>query len=345
MLISVNEAREVALRALIAHHVTPDHAALQADLLLDAQMRGVASHGLLRLPRVIERIARGVSAPNAVGTHTWSASHLLQVDGQQGLGPVVAWSALDAIIPKARTAGIAAAAITNGNHLGMLAWYARTVAQHGLILIAMTISEALVHPWGGRHAMLGTNPLAIGVPASPRPLVLDMATSLVSMGRIHDHANRGLPIPPGWALDEHGNATTDAQAATRGAIAPFGGAKGYALGLALEVLVATLSGCALGTSVQGTLDSSAACNKGDVFIVCAPQRATAVGTAVDTYLDAIRASAPTQAGASVTVPGDRAESAYEAALTNGVEIDAALWNQLVALAGTHSGARLQEMTQ
>jgi LDH2 family malate/lactate/ureidoglycolate dehydrogenase len=84
MLIAVNEVSEVALRALIAHHVTPDHAALQADLLLDAQMRGVASHGLLRLPRVIERIAHGVSAPNAVGTHTWSASHLLQVDGQQG---------------------------------------------------------------------------------------------------------------------------------------------------------------------------------------------------------------------------------------------------------------------
>jgi LDH2 family malate/lactate/ureidoglycolate dehydrogenase len=165
------------------------------------------------------------------------------------------------------------------------------------------------------------------------------------MGRIHDHASRGLPIPPGWALDEHGNPTTDAQAATRGAIAPFGGAKGYALGLALEVLVASLSGCAVGTSVQGTLDSSAVCNKGDVFIVCAPRRATAVSAAVNAYLDAIRTSAPAQPGDTVTVPGDRAESAYQAALTHGVDIDAALWNQLSALAGMPCGARLQEMVQ
>jgi L-2-hydroxycarboxylate dehydrogenase (NAD+) len=107
------------------------------------------------------------------------------VDGERGLGPVVAMAALDAIIPRAQEDGIAIAAIRNANHLGALAYYAEHVASLGLTCIALTVSEALVHPWGGRKAMIGTNPIAIGVPAAPHPMVLDMATGLVSMGKIH----------------------------------------------------------------------------------------------------------------------------------------------------------------
>lgn len=353
MRIAVEQVRLTALRALLAvgaeRGLSSAHAALQVDLLLDAQMRGVPSHGLLRLPRVIERIGNGIADPGATGVHTWRGSHLLHVDGRQGLGPVVAQTALDAIIERSRESGVAVAAIADSNHLGMLAWYARAVAARGFVLLAMTTSEALVHPWGGRHAMLGTNPLAIGVPATPHPFVVDMATSLVSMGKIHDHANRGLPIPQGWALDAQGNPTTDAQAAKRGAIAPFGGAKGYALGLAIEVLVAGLTGSALGTAVQGTLDSTSACNKGDVFIVLNPGAAThtdnganagagaAIASTVSSYLDAIRESPPENPDAPVSVPGDRAERSHAAALADGVEIDAALWQQIQTLSEPHIG--------
>src|ERR1700722_701684 len=245
---------------LVAHGVPEPFARIQAELLLEAQMRGYASHGLLRLPRIIERIINGVTAPAAMGRHEWLSDAFLRVDGERGLGPVVAISALDALRARVRHSGIAIAAIRNSNHLGMLAWYGESVAQDGLILIAATTSEALVHPWGGKRALLSTNPLCIAVPATPEPLVLDMATSLVSMGRIHDHANRGEPIPEGWALDADGNPTTDAAAAKSGAIAPFGGAKGYALGLALELLVMSLAGSAIGTAVHGTLDSQSECN-------------------------------------------------------------------------------------
>src|SRR6185312_10108367 len=131
----------------------------------------------------------------------------------------------------------------------------------------------------------------IGVPATPDPLVLDMATGLVAMGKIYDYANRGEPIPPGWALDEDGNPTTDAAAAKEGAIAPFGGAKGYALGLTLEVLVTALSGAAIGTDVKGTLDSDMVCNKGDLFIAIAPRKNERVAALVSAYLDEIRSSA------------------------------------------------------
>jgi len=171
-------------------------------------------------------------------------------------GQISTRAALDAIIPRAKEDGIAIAAIRNTNHLGALAYYAEHVAGLGLTCIALTISEALVHPWGGRKAMIGTNPIAIGVPADPTPMVLDMATGLVSMGKIHDHANRGAPIPLGWALDEKGDPTTDASAAKKGAIAPFGGPKGYALGIAFEVLVASLAASAIGITRNPSITAS-----------------------------------------------------------------------------------------
>ena len=143
-------------------------------------------------------------------------------------------------------------------------------------------------------------------------MVLDMATGLVSMGKIHDHANRGAPIPLGWALDENGDPTTDAAAAKKGAIAPFGGPKGYALGMAFEVLVASLAASAIGTDVKGTLDSVNVCNKGDIFIVIAPPHAEAARALVSGYLDDIRAAAPADPEHPVLAPGDRAQQCARA---------------------------------
>jgi LDH2 family malate/lactate/ureidoglycolate dehydrogenase len=158
-----------------------------------------------------------------------------------------------------------------------------------------------------------------------------MATSLVSMGKIHDYANRGAAIPHGWALDAAGNPTTDAVAAKAGAIAPFGGAKGYALGLALEVLVTSLAGAAIGTDVVGTLDSGRVCNKGDIFIVVAPRQGAGVASLVSAYLDDIRGTDLSDPAVPVTVPGDRARRAREHSLADGIEIDDELWRDLCAL--------------
>nr|WP_201762373.1 Ldh family oxidoreductase [Pseudarthrobacter psychrotolerans] len=177
---------------------------------------GHPSHGLLRLPRVIERIANGVADPVTTGRSEWRGDAFLAVDGERGLGPVVAEKALTEISQRAKKTGVALAAISNSNHLGMLAIYAEDVARKGQVLIALTTSEALVHPWGGRKALLGTNPVAIGVPAEPHPFVLDMATGLVSMGKVHDYAHRRQSLEPGWALDGHGDPTLDASAAKDG---------------------------------------------------------------------------------------------------------------------------------
>ena len=332
MLVPVEHVRKLAEGILFANGVPEDHARTQAGLFLEAEMRAIPSHGLLRLRRVIERIHAGLAVADTTGDQQWTARSFLSVDGQRGLGPVVAMAALDTIVPRAREDGIAIAAIRNTNHLGALAYYAEHVANLGLTCIALTISEALVHPWGGRKAMIGTNPIAIGVPADPTPMVLDMATGLVSMGKIHDHANRSAPIPLGWALDENGDPTTDAVAAKKGAIAPFGGPKGYALGLAFEVLVASLALSGIGTHVKGTLDSVEVSNKGDLFIVIAPQHAAAAKAIVTAYLDDIRNAAPADPGQPVVVPGDRARATREKSWEQGVFLDDGLWDDLNRLA-------------
>lgn len=332
ILIDWKEAQQVGTAALIRAGVPVAHARIQMDLLLEAALRGRASHGLQRLPRVIQRIRNGVANPVTRGQMEWRGTALLQVDGEQGLGPVVAFAALEEISARARTTGVAVAAISNSNHIGMLALYAERVAEKGQVLIALTTSEALVHPWGGRAAMIGTNPIAIGVPASPSPFVLDMATALVSMGQVHDYAYRGQALEPGWALDANGDPTLDAAAARSGAIAPFGGAKGYALGLSFEVLVAALTASALGTQVTGTLDSDKACNKGDVFIVIEPS-STAMADSVSAYLNALRASAPVEPTRPVSVPGDRARSQRARSLREGIGLAPEIWREICLLAG------------
>lgn len=333
-----SEAAATARLALVTAGVPERHAKTQVDLLLAAELSGRPSHGLMRLPRIVERIRNGVCDPDATGRQEWRRDCYLLVDGQQGLGPVVACAALDAISARARERGVSLAAIHHNNHLGMLGWYVERVAANGQAAIALCTSEALVHPWGGRQAMLGTNPIAIGIPASPGPLVLDMATSIVSMGQIHDYARRGQPIPAGWALDQSGEQTTDAEAAKAGSIAPFGGPKGYALALAIEALVTHLSGAALGVDVSGTLDATNVCNKGDVFIVIQPQLGE-IGSAISAYLDVVRASPPRVPGKPIMVPGDPERAHRTELMRDGICVPDGVWDEIVALAGAPTPTR------
>ncbi len=328
---SLQQIDDTGMAALARAGVPAAAARQQMALLCAAELRGHASHGLLRLPRVIERVRAGLADPAARGHHQWRGTALLEVDGARGLGPVVANHAIEALCARVGDTGIAAAAIRDCEHLGMLAHYAEAVAARGKVLLALTISEALVHPEGGREALLGTNPIAIGVPAVPHPFVLDMATSIVSMGKVHDHANRGAPLELGWALDAAGEPTVDAEAAKAGAIAPFGGAKGYALGLAFEVLVGALTACALGPKVRGTLDSHSPCNKGDLFIVLEP--AAQAGARVSAFLDLVRASRPADPARPVRIPGDGARTRADARHEAEIPLPHALWDRLRALAG------------
>lgn len=318
----------MATALLLQAGVLPLPAQLQADLLIEAELRGHPSHGLLRLQRLLARISKGLIDPSTSGLHSWNSPSFLDVDGQRGLGPVVAMAALDALAERARTAGVAVAGILNANHLGMLAFYVERFARKGQIVLALSTSEALVHPWGGKRALLGTNPMAIGVPTGGDPFVLDLATGVVSMGKIHHYAQRGEAIPLGWALDSLGNATTDATLAKSGALTPFGAAKGYGIGLAIELLVASLAGSALAPEVRGTLDAEHVANKGDVFIVIDPPTHPGLAQAIDAYLEVIRNSPAQNPARPVSIPGDGARRRRSLALEDGIEIDAQLWASL-----------------
>ena len=329
VLVSVEDCTHAALSVLAAAGVPPEHAQMQVDLLIDAELRGVPSHGMLRFERIFDRIANGFADAQTRGVHQWRGDAFLSVDGQNGLGPVVAQYAVEAIAARAKQTGIAVAAISANNHIGMLAWYAETIAEAGQVSIILTTSEALVHPFGGRTALLGTNPIAIGVPTDTGPFVIDLATSLVSMGEIHDHAHRGAALQPGWAVDAQGNPTTDAVAAKSGAIAPFGGAKGYALGLAFELLVTALTGAALGRDVTGTLNASKLCNKGDVFIVIDPL--SGQGAALSAYLEVLRSTPPADGFDKVLIPGERGRALKAERRLAGMRLADEVWDTLVRL--------------
>lgn len=313
---------DLATRLLREKGTPRDHASLQAQVLVDAELKGYPSHGLQRLPRLLLRIERGLVDPMATGDFAWRSDAVLDGDGQNGLGPVIAFNALQKLRERASTTGVAVAAIRNANHLGMLAYYVEHTAHDGFIAIALSSSEALVHPHGGKKALLGTNPVAIAVPAgNGSPLVVDLATSTVSMGKVHHFAAIGKPLQVGWAKDAKGQPTTDAKLARDGSLAPFGGAKGYALGLAFELIVAAVAGSALAPDAAGTLDAERFCNKGDVFILIEVRRSSDVSKRLAAYLDTIRTCAPDDEERPVIVPGDGARLRKARARRDGIEID------------------------
>lgn len=323
--------RGLASALLEARNVPSANARLQADLLLEAELRGLPSHGLQRLPLILSRLDKKLADGQAYGSGTWRRRSFLSVDGERGLGPVVVMHALQTMRPVVHEGGIAIAAIRNANHIGMLAYYAEAAARSGMIGIVMSTSEALVHPFGGTQAMLGTNPVAIGIPSGDQPFVLDLATSVVSMGKINHHAMCGMPIPPSWAVDADGRPTTDATAARAGAIAPFGGAKGYGLGLAIELLVAALAGSDLAPDVHGTLDDIHAANKGDLVILIDAAAGGGSVRSLASYLDHLRSSRPSDAANPVTVPGDGARQRRATTKRSGIELPQPLLEHLLAL--------------
>lgn len=327
VIVEADLVRAAVAAVLVRSGADPDEAATQADHLVEAELRGHPSHGIRRLPVLVDRLGAGVTTSGVDPALVWRTDSALAVDARGAFGPVVAHRVLDLLLERAATTGIALATIRGGGHLGMLAPYLERIVAAGSAGIVLTTSEALVHPWGGTTAMVGTNPIGIGVPADGDALILDMSTAATPVGRIHDYAARGEPIPLGWAVDADGVPTTDADAAARGSISPFGGAKGYALGVALQALVGVLAGSAFGPGVRGTLDAHPS-TKGDVLVVFSLDALGATGSlaGLAAYLDDVRHS-----GSAVTTPGERARRERAARTATGIPLDAAVWARVLAL--------------
>jgi L-2-hydroxycarboxylate dehydrogenase (NAD+) len=334
------EVVRLGIEVLRAARTPLDNALIQVQQLVEADLCGRPSHGMQRLPTLVARIANGVLDPRAAPVVEVRAPSMILIDGRSGLGPLAAHAAVDELLRAAGEAGIAIATIRGAGHLGMLAPYVERLASEGLVGIGLTTSEALVHPAGGRVALIGTNPIAIGIPAEPHPFVLDMSTAAISAGEVMAHADRGQPLRDGCAVDGEGRPTNDPAAALEGAISPFGGPKGYGLGLGIELVVALLTDTGVGTDVRGTLDTDRLSTKGDVFIAIHPDRlgGSAAGERLTGYLDSLRISPPAPGFERVLIPGDRMREERRRRGAEGIAYPAAVWRRLVELREQPQGA-------
>lgn len=232
--------------------VDAPEARITAATLVEADQRGLASHGVVMLPLYVERIRAGSVSPTAHPSVVTDAGAVAVLDGGHGLGQVAAQEGMALAIAKARQHGVGVVVIRRAFHFGGAYAPARQAARAGLIGIAACNTRPLMPAPGGATRVVGNNPLAIAVPQEgDEPIVLDMAMSEAAMGKIRLAAASGQSIPASWATDADGRPTTDPAAAIAGMLLPAAGPKGYGLALMVDLLTGGLSGGAVGSRVQG----------------------------------------------------------------------------------------------
>ncbi|KAL2187106.1 Malate/L-lactate dehydrogenase [Thermothelomyces heterothallicus CBS 203.75] len=261
-------AEEFVVALLEASGVSRKNAEIVARGLVQADLRGVESHGINRIPSYLSRIRNGVLDPKAEPTLAQVTPVVAQVDGHNGFGFPAAHLAMDAAISMARTFGIGMVSVKHSNHFGMSAWIVRQAVDAGMMSLVFTNSSPALPVWGGKSQLMGVSPIACGAPGGPNsvPFILDMAPSVAARGKIYKALRRGEKIPLDWALDADGKPTDDPEKALKGVMLPMGGPKGSALAIMMDIFSGVLSGSAFAGGVTGPYDMS---KPGDVghFIV------------------------------------------------------------------------------
>ncbi|MCW2852666.1 MAG: hypothetical protein JWM84_2330 [Nocardioides sp.] len=309
-------------------------ARVTAERLVEADARGRTGHGLIRLAPYLDRIAAGGINVRPDVRVLADRPSTAQVDGDNGLGQVVVTRATDLAIAKAGATGVGIVGTVHSNHAGAAGLYALRAAEAGLVGIYLAVANANgMPPWGGRNPLLGTNPLAVAVPAESGAFVLDIATTAVSHGTIKTTRNAGLPMPEGWVVDRDGRPITDPARADEGFLVPMGGYKGSGLTIAIGLLAGVLNGAAFGSEVvDHRRDRVTPTNTGQLLVVIAADLfrplADALG-GVEAALEELRCSDGPGAE-RLRLPGDRSAEVWAEAQHDGVEISDAVWAQLHA---------------
>lgn len=215
------------------------------DSLVEADLRGIGSHGVSRLKVYAQRLESGVVDASASPRILLDSPGALEVDGCNMMGAPLALRVMEMCIQRARENGSCFAAVKNANHFGAGAYFTEYAARRGMLAFAVANGEVGVIPTGGAKAMLGTNPLSVALPGGSLfpPVVLDMATSMVARGKVVLAQKNGKKIPLGWAVDKNGAPTTEpGEVLDGGSMMPFGGAKGYGISLIIDILCACVAG-------------------------------------------------------------------------------------------------------
>ena len=306
--------------------LAPGAAATVAAVLGHASLRGVDSHGIARLPGYVERMRAGLVNLDPHPTPAGGGGAVAVIDADGGPGPVGAALATDHAIDLAREHGAGVVVVRRSGHYGAASYYARRVAEAGMIGMAMTNAPPGVIPFGGAEPVLGTNPIAFAAPLpGGRIWDLDMATSQVALNRIYNARDEGRAIPLGWGVDAAGEGTTD-PAAVHAAV-PLGGYKGYALALMVEVLCGVLSGAGVAAGVETDV--------GHFQLALDPERTvgrTRFAETLAALLAELKAVPPATGVDEVLVPGEPEARAMARRERDGIPVEPALWRKLQELA-------------
>lgn len=239
--LSLGDARALAVRVLRHHGISDVHAECIAEVLMAGERDGCAAHGLYRLLGCIRTFENGKVSPTAVPTIEQLAPSLLRVDAHGAFYPLAHKQGVPAFIDMVKRQGMAAMSINHCVHFSALWVDIEPLVEAGLVVQAYTPSHAWVTPHGGKKPLLGTNPMAFGWPRpNGQPFIFDFATSAIARGEISLHERAGKPLPEGWGVDSEGNPSMDASEVLAGAMLPFGGHKGSALSIMIELIAGPL---------------------------------------------------------------------------------------------------------
>jgi LDH2 family malate/lactate/ureidoglycolate dehydrogenase len=269
--VSAPSAQTFITSILTDNGVASKNALIIARCLIAADLRGVDTHGMNRIPSYMERIRRGVLSATATPTLTKITPIVTQVDGNNGFGFLAADAGMTACIEAAKVYGIGMASIKHSNHFGMSAWIVQKALDEDMMSLVFTNSSPALPAFGGKSKLLGVSPLACGAPGKEQSFILDMAPSVAARGKIYKAKRRGEKIPLDWALDKEGRPTDDPEAALDGGVMlPMGGPKGSGLAIMMDVFSGVLSGSAFAGDVTGPYDPSKPSDVGHFLVAIKP---------------------------------------------------------------------------
>ena len=328
------QVEQLAVRALVLAGVRSETAAIVAEDLVAAEADGLSSHGLARLPAYAAQVRSGKIDGTAQVAVTRPAPASLIADARCGFAAPAIRAGLTAACEGARETGVAGLAVSNSHHSGVLGSHVERAAMAGFVCLGFSNGPAGIAPWGGRKALFGTNPIAFACPrAGSPPLVIDLSLSKVARGKVMLAAQRGEPIPPGWALDSGGNPTSDAAAALKGTMLPMGDAKGAALAMMIEILSAALTGANFGYQASSFFTAEGEPPRiGQFFFILDPRRyGEGFGASVEVLVNAVRDQPGTR------LPGERRLANRARSAQDGLVLPSALQAELEQLAGLAGG--------
>ena len=315
----------------------PAEADLVAGHLVDANLAGHDSHGVSLIPHYVRHLQAGLVVPNTAAKVLKDDGAFLMLDGQRGFGRRVAGEAMAAAMARCRESGVAVMTLANSHHVGRVGAYGELASAAGLVsihFVNVTDHGGLVAPFRGSDSRFSTNPVCISMPgtATQPPLLLDMATSGVAMGKVLVAKLAGRPVPEGNLIDAQGAPTSDPEVMyrePRGSLLPFGAHKGYALAVLTELLAGALSG---GGTIQPDNARRGGVVNNMLSIVIDPARLAGVDwmrREIDGFVGYVKASPPAEPARPVLVPGDPERRSREERLRAGIPLDAATWDALL----------------